>query len=196
MEYEQKKTRKNLQNDLEYALTMTRPDAKGNAARNNRQLDKEWTEFISNRVSPSSPITESKWVPITTRTLRIEQEKALKEQSTLELTFDEEIQLYRTHKGIYVPDTLVNRLLLYNHVGLNHPSLESEVKELDRFDFGNIPLKSTIKTLREQCLHCNRKTGLIRRPMGRINYATRPNEVLHLDFLYLTANKYILVITD
>ena len=46
-----------------------------------------------------------------------------------------------------------------------------------------------------RCLHCASAKGSVRRPFGEAMHASRPNELLHWDFLAMT-DGYLLVIKD
>ena len=113
--------------------------------------------------------------------------------------------LIRVHDVIWIPeddlDTKV-KLLVLSHCGASgHRGVEATASILKE----NFTWKFMDEDVREfvgQCIHClvSRTGDTIPRPLGRQLHGQRPNEVLHLDFLYLgessTGQKYALVLRE
>ncbi|KAH9115474.1 hypothetical protein LEN26_012978 [Aphanomyces euteiches] len=63
-----------------------------------------------------------------------------------------------------------------------------------RTDFGG-PIWAKMAFFVDRCLHCAATGGQVLRPFGMAPHATKPNEILHWDFLYME-NGYLLVAKD
>lgn len=97
---------------------------------------------------------------------------------------------------------LVLRLCVVAHNGVaGHQGMANTVKTLaDLFWWPT--LKEDVEKFVRECLHClcTRGGAIQPRPWGEQVHGTKPNEVLHFDFLYLglasTGKKYVLVLKD
>ena len=97
---------------------------------------------------------------------------------------------------------LILRLCVIAHSGVaGHQGLVNTVQTLAEH-FWWPSLKQDAEKFVRECLHCLcTRGGVIKpRPWGEQLHGTKPNEVLHFDFLYMglssTAKKYVLVLKD
>ena len=108
--------------------------------------------------------------------------------------------------AVWVPDSakdLQRRLCIISHVGIGgHRGVEATFTALAK-SFQWTSLHEDVKDFCQQCIHCLSTSGGMRvpRPLGEQIHATKPNEVLHFDFLYMkklpkNGGKYILVLKD
>jgi len=107
---------------------------------------------------------------------------------------------------IFVPDTqrLRLRMFVIAHQGLGgHRGSDITLRSLrDKFCWEG--MASDVETMCKACLHCQRAkgSGIQPRPWGQIPKASRPNEVIHFDYLYIRSSnseeipEYVLVIID
>jgi RNase H-like domain found in reverse transcriptase/Integrase core domain/Reverse transcriptase (RNA-dependent DNA polymerase)/Chromo (CHRromatin Organisation MOdifier) domain len=112
--------------------------------------------------------------------------------------------LFKAHGAAWVPNSdlaLQLRLIVIAHTGRGgHRARATAENILPYFSWDS--LRSDVSLFVKGCLHCLSTTGGSRepRPLGEAIHATRPNEVIHFDFLYLGPSssemKYVLVIKD
>jgi hypothetical protein len=105
---------------------------------------------------------------------------------------------------IWIPDDALDmqmRICVVAHAGAaGHRRLDATMKSVsDMFDWTS--LKADVKNFVTACLHCMVVDGeSIPRPWGEALHATKPNELIHFDWLSLPGSdeglKYILVIKD
>ena len=114
--------------------------------------------------------------------------------------------LYRRETGqAIIPAAatdLILRLCVVAHSGIaGHQGLANTVQTLSEH-FWWPTLKADAEKFVRECLHCLCTRGgvVTPRPWGEQLHGTKPNEVLHFDFLYLglasTGKKYVLVLKD
>lgn len=109
------------------------------------------------------------------------------------------------HRGrVWIPnrDDLRERVLIVAHFGLSgHRGAHSTYQSLKQFCSWR-GQEEDVKKFLSECLHCLQVKGgkTIPRPLGETITATRPNQILHLDYLYIGEGegnvKYILVLKD
>jgi hypothetical protein len=97
-------------------------------------------------------------------------------------------------------DSLQLRLCIIAHGGAaGHQGLQNTFDSVAEF-FWWSTMKEDVERFVRSCLHCVSTRGgkVISRPLGEQIHATKPNEVLHWDFLYLEPGdhgmKYVLVL--
>lgn len=113
--------------------------------------------------------------------------------------------LVRVDGRIWIPTDsteLIFKILVISHCGaMGHcgrDATESIVRE--NFDWGSIT--KDVHEFVQGCIHCiaSRAGEKIPRPLAHALHGTRPNEVVHCDFLYMgdssAGKKYILVLRD
>ena len=113
--------------------------------------------------------------------------------------------IYRSNGRVYVPKSSLElklKLLVVFHCGdMGHRgqlSTESVLSE----EFVWESLKEDVKEFVNGCIHClmTRTGETIPRPLGCALHGTKPNEVVHLDFLYMGSSfstlKYLLLMKD
>ena len=113
--------------------------------------------------------------------------------------------LYIQNDVIWIPSMAVNlqlKLLVTSHCGMSgHRGIEATQHILrEQFTWKNID--SDVEGFVKGCLHClvSRTGSKIPRPLSHQMHAMRPNEILHLDFLYMGSGKddmkYVLIFKD
>ena len=111
--------------------------------------------------------------------------------------------IYVTKSGrIYIPDSDMRvRLCVIAHAGsVGHRGIQPTYKSLKRYYWPH--MLPDVKKFCRQCLHCAvadpRK--VIPRPLGTQMHASKPNEILHYDFIHIGPSKkglvYMLTIKD
>lgn len=132
------------------------------------------------------------------------QQKLLSPEDLASLTWSEGLYWAATPKGIYVPTTLRLRLLIASHCwGAGHRNFAATLANLqDGRGYSWPSLLDDVRTFVNGCLHCRSSDGPYRipRPWAEALHATRPNEILHMDWLYigvsLAGHLYILIVKD
>ena len=145
--------------------------------------------FDTHRVSPLSPFNNKEWKPLELD--EIERENRRLQRKTLEKRGKAEL--------ICVPETLVEKFLVHNHLVNVHGPLKSELEQLKDYKLElpeGITVKDMVQTLRRKCLHCQRTPNMIRRPLRLTKLATEPGQILHSDFLYVNKKGYIVTLVD
>jgi hypothetical protein len=128
------------------------------------------------------------------------------EDSTMpECSYDSTDGLYKTDKDqIWIPDQaaeLQQRLLVVAHAGASgHFGEQATLSNLQRIFYWS-SMESDVKVFMRACLHCIvAGPKKVLRPYGPALHATKPNELLHWDFLTLpqseTGAKNVLVLRD
>jgi RNase H-like domain found in reverse transcriptase len=107
--------------------------------------------------------------------------------------------LYCVGTRVYVPRSAVDvkiRLLIAAHCGRggHRPAMETKLKLLKNFVWDDVV--DDVDTFLSSCLHCAANDG----PMTHTLHATKPNQLLHFDFLLVGPNVqgyvYILIFKD
>ena len=90
------------------------------------------------------------------------------------------------------------RLIITAHCGaMGHRGVEPTYLRLKVvFNWKN--MKEDVKQFIKNCIHCVANGGgnLTRVPLGHSIQGTRPNEVIHMDYVYICDNGYLLTIKD
>jgi transposase InsO family protein len=99
-------------------------------------------------------------------------------------------------KKIWIPDDAVDfqlRICVVGHQGAGgHRGFDATYAMIEEFFYWTT-MKGDVKEFHSQCIHCLASGGphKIPRPMGEALHADKPNDLLHMDFLYLGANPKI-----
>eukprot|EP00924_Labyrinthula_sp_SR-Ha-C_P000105 snap_masked-scaffold_39-processed-gene-1.25-mRNA-1 protein AED:0.34 eAED:0.35 QI:0/-1/0/1/-1/1/1/0/1006 len=100
-------------------------------------------------------------------------------------------------KKLWIPNELIDKFLIMIHLANKHGSVVNDIITVQSFYF-----KITLKRIKEAvvrlhniCLHCDKFPAILRRPLGEIPHASKPNIVLHVDYIYIH-HGYLLVIVD
>eukprot|EP00924_Labyrinthula_sp_SR-Ha-C_P015304 augustus_masked-scaffold_9-processed-gene-13.18-mRNA-1 protein AED:1.00 eAED:1.00 QI:0/0/0/0/1/1/3/0/1030 len=98
---------------------------------------------------------------------------------------------------LWIYNTLIDKFLIGNHAAHGHNSVATDFVNLKPFYFKVTieRLKQALKRIHNLCLHCDRFPAIIRRHLGEILHASKPNLVLHVDYLYIH-DGYLLVLVD
>ena len=147
--------------------------------------------FADEEISFQNPWYEGLWERITNDDILSAQQDALN-QPDLKM-------LHRKDDKIWIPFTLLPRLVVHNHVAFNHPGFAQELKYLKTFSF-ELPEDVTVETLvrgyRNRCLHCQRRPKILRRALHKTPLTKIPRKILHADYLYINKATHYLVIVD
>ena len=112
-------------------------------------------------------------------------------------TKDEE-GLIRVDGKLWIPETMLTKVLSYNHIRMGHSAPTTEREALRNFYFmmSEKELRSRLIRCKQICLNCDKFPAFIRRPLEPLKHASRPNEMLHSDFLSLGNGRYIITLVD
>ena len=113
--------------------------------------------------------------------------------------------VYRKKGLVYIPKDefeLQVKLLVVSHCStLGHRGMDATESVLcEEFYWDNV--HKDVRNFVKGCVHCliTRSGSLIPRPLGSALHGKRPNEVVHLDFLYMGSStmgfKYVLLMKD
>jgi len=160
-----------------------------------------WISFMEDRLSFLSPAhTETPTAPVDRVSLYRSQLALLQTKRSLECEFiaagTPPVLQHRENGRILVPLDMTEKILVALHIAHGHPS-PTHMKDLAKaYHFMASNVNTAIDNLCRVCLHCDGPSRLIRRPFGTGIHAQHRSEVLHADFLYITRDSYLLVITD
>lgn len=121
------------------------------------------------------------------------------------LAKDQDDGLWKRGNRIWVPAhdaELQLKVLVISHAGVAGHRGQDATLSILRESFWWPKMESSVNELVQGCLHCiaTRTGGMIRRPLGSALHGSRPNEVIHMDYLYMgpsvTDATYLLVIKD
>ena len=162
--------------------------------RGDRYLE-QLKELDEGRVSFTSPLFQGRFLKLTEAEILEAQKKDLPEK------YKPKGEELAKRKGkIIIPESIVTRFLLHNHVAELHPSFAQEKKTvLQRYHFQlseGTKVETLLQRLRNRCLHCDRHPKLLRTPLNITELAEKPNEILHSDYLYVNKHGYILTLVD
>ena len=100
---------------------------------------------------------------------------------------------------LFIPEEISFGVILHEHIRLGHVmGVDAELESTwSKFAFEVLKdeIKKRIAYIKNICLHCDGFPGLIRRPLGEIFHASKPNRVLHSDFLKVY-NGYLITLVD
>eukprot|EP00924_Labyrinthula_sp_SR-Ha-C_P001300 augustus_masked-scaffold_7-processed-gene-19.103-mRNA-1 protein AED:1.00 eAED:1.00 QI:0/0/0/0/1/1/3/0/604 len=151
------------------------------------------------RVSFLSPVFRGSWKKVTLGEIKKAQLRWKSDSgSTIELKEDEDGFLRDKEHRVFVPEELMDRVLIHYPVASIHATMKDQKRGLVR-DYcyekeGVVDAK--LKLIAEKCLHCLRKPALIRRPTDITVLGTKPREILLMDYLYINEDGYLLVLAD
>ena len=121
------------------------------------------------------------------------------------LSLDTADKLWKKRGLIWVPEDdpeMQLKVMVVSHCGLcGHRGQESS-ESIVRENFYWRTLKDDMATFVRKCLHCllTRSGEMVPRPLGQALHASRVNEVIHMDYLYMGTStgkeKYLLIIRD
>jgi hypothetical protein len=159
---------------------------------------------------PISPTTSAKFVWPTLEDIQISQVKHSKDHSTVTLVRGSD-NIWRTIESkLWIPisdKALQIRLCIVAHCGTaGHRGYDATLLALEEVVYWK-SIKHDLKRFINDCYHCIVTSGPFRtpRPLGEAIHSDRPNEVLHMDWLYMrglvvkskkTTPQYIHVLLD
>lgn len=134
--------------------------------------------------------------------IRESQEKYLPQYETLSRDAN---GIVRKNGKMVIPDDdeLKLKILVASHCGPNGHRGKESTESIIRENFSWEGIKSDIDVFGKSCIHCivTRSGEIIPRPLGSALHASRPNEVIHMDFLFMGDSgpynpKYTLILKD
>ena len=147
--------------------------------------------FENEEISFKNPWYMGKWERITSDEILKEQQHALNNPKLA--------HIHKPDNKVWIPYTLLPRLVVHNHIAASHPSLTEELHYLKSFSFelpSPLKLEEIVRAYRKRCLHCQRRPQLLRRALNETPMTLIPRKILHADYLYLNKHSYYLVIVD
>jgi len=133
------------------------------------------------------------------------QHNAAQSRSGLGLVLDTTDGLWKRNNCIWIPSNALEprlKVMVVSHSGtIGHRGQDASLSILSE-DFWWDTMKEDVAALVRGCLHClvSRTGEIIPRPLSHALHGCFPNEVVHMDFLYMGAGKcgkkYILIIRD
>jgi hypothetical protein len=110
---------------------------------------------------------------------------------------DKSQPLWTKDSKVWIPPSILVMILWTAHRILGHPGIQTFVAAfLDVFYA--VGVQEAITLINSECLICigEHLPRLLRYPMGQQLFATAKNEIIHMDYLYMQAENYILVMRD
>jgi hypothetical protein len=152
-----------------------------------------------------APLQDQEFVWPEAREIAEAQAKAKNQGDQTKTIWSESEKWFKTPQGrVWIPDDhsdLQQRIVIVAHMGASgHRGIKATTKTVeDVFEWKT--LRADVKTLNNDCLHCLCTTGdKVPRPYGPTLRATKPNTILHFDYLQLPESeeqdKYVLVLKD
>ena len=97
--------------------------------------------------------------------------------------------IWKKNGRIWVPDSspeLQLKVLLGSNCGIIGHRRAGATESISGESFWWPNLKESVRQSLKTCLHCmvSRSGKLIPRPLGTVSHRSRPNELLHMDYLY------------
>jgi len=117
------------------------------------------------------------------------------------LNFDREFNLYKYEDSgaIWISEEdvkLQTRIVVVAHTKTGHAGIDEVVCQIRKL-FHWSKIKAQVTTLSKKCLHClSRFNRLVRRILGEQLSSAVRNGIIHMDYLFLVANLYLLVLKD
>jgi len=121
------------------------------------------------------------------------------------LVFHESERIWKRGSKIWIPEEdleLQLKVMVCSHCGtLGHRGMDSTMSIIQE-DFWWSTLAQDVSKLVRGCYHCiiTRTGKVVPRPLGHAIHGARPNEVVHMDFLYMgqgqDGKKYVLILRD
>ena len=106
---------------------------------------------------------------------------------------------------IWIPDEVTDlklKILVTSHCGCaGHRGMDLTLS-IVREDFVWIGMQEDVKEFVKNCLHCkvSRDAKISPRPLSSAPHGSRPNNVVHCDYLYMgpseVGEKYVLIVRD
>ena len=160
------------------------------------QEQQEFETFARERLSFLHPNYIGKFKPLCATDIQSFQKKHCPPPAAVE---NPKTKLLEVHGRTWIPESLVPRLIVSEHINAAHASIKDELAEITRKYYLTHPVKQRlelqISKFHERCLHCEKKPALIRRPLHMTWQAEKPNEIIHGDYLKIEG-EYLLVLMD
>eukprot|EP00924_Labyrinthula_sp_SR-Ha-C_P010142 snap_masked-scaffold_66-processed-gene-0.12-mRNA-1 protein AED:0.25 eAED:0.28 QI:0/0/0/1/1/1/2/0/335 len=112
-----------------------------------------------------------------------------------------ELEVVKKMEGkVYVTKSILPLVIMHTHFIFNHSSVKKEInfiKENCYFEKDIFSLfKKAIIAFHRQCMHCQKPSLVIRRPLNVTVWGSKAGEVLLSDFLYINKKGWILTLVD
>ena len=147
--------------------------------------------FANEEISFQNPWYDGTWQRLT--------DDEVLEAQRIALADDTLDALHHKKGKIWIPFACLPRLVIHNHIALNHPGLHEELRYLRTFSFelpSNVSLDTIIRGYRAKCMHCQRRPRVLRRALHETPITKIPRRILHADYLYINKASHFLVIVD
>eukprot|EP00924_Labyrinthula_sp_SR-Ha-C_P002665 snap_masked-scaffold_13-processed-gene-3.32-mRNA-1 protein AED:1.00 eAED:1.00 QI:0/0/0/0/1/1/2/0/1264 len=107
-------------------------------------------------------------------------------------------EVKKKNNKILLTKSLLPAALYHAHSVYNHGSKRNELRFIaENYSTEDAALlKATLDKLHTQCLHCQRPSLVVKRPLNITEFGSRARQVLYADFLYINQAGWILVIVD
>ena len=157
-------------------------------------------ESVSDILRLPSPMRHEDFEAPTLEAVRAAQQEAPAVQMKKLIQDDQD--LFRNEENlIWIPEAakdLQLRLMIIAHCGpMGHRGVEPTYLRLKAVFIWN-NMKIDVKVFVKKCIHCVANGGgnLTRVPLGHSIQGTKPNEVLHMDYVYICEKGYLLTLKD
>jgi hypothetical protein len=110
---------------------------------------------------------------------------------------DRSDEIWVIDSKIWIPTTILLVILWSAHRILGHPGINTLISAFSQLFYAkNILEVATL--INKECLICigEHLPRLMKYPLGRQLFATAKNEIIHMDYLYMQAQQYLLVMRD
>ena len=156
----------------------------------------DWNAFLNDRISFLSPDYNGKWKKITLQELK---ERQLEEKPHPRVSADQDGVLRTDDNRIWIPTSLVTRLIIQVHIITGHGNITEQfkyIKDSYYLQLNHQSLKEALLNLKRFCLHCDKHPALVRRPLHELPHGSKPNQVLYADYCFPDTGTAICAIVD
>eukprot|EP00924_Labyrinthula_sp_SR-Ha-C_P007362 maker-scaffold_24-snap-gene-0.13-mRNA-1 protein AED:0.39 eAED:0.40 QI:0/0/0/0.5/1/1/2/0/835 len=109
-------------------------------------------------------------------------------------------EVWRERGKIVLSRHLIPYAIVHAHAVFNHGAEKREAEFIRKHYTIEKGLKAlflqTLKKFRRQCLHCQRRSLIINRPLNVTEFGREARQVLYSDFLYINRSGWILTVVD
>eukprot|EP00924_Labyrinthula_sp_SR-Ha-C_P002389 snap_masked-scaffold_16-processed-gene-2.6-mRNA-1 protein AED:1.00 eAED:1.00 QI:0/-1/0/0/-1/1/1/0/2052 len=109
-------------------------------------------------------------------------------------------ELYKEEDKLFITKSLLPTIIFHTHILFNHGSKKKEIKFIkDNYILSkkvNQVFNEALTRFHKQCMHCQKPSLIVRRPLNITSWGSRAGEVLLSDFLYVNSKGWILTLVD
>lgn len=157
---------------------------------------KDEFEFVSSRVNPIEHLQGQTIEPPTVAAVVRAQRKSGPERPSNAIV--DKNGLFRVDGKIWLPTSTLVRVVAVAHCYYGHPGANALAKAIGKKYYSH-RIQACCQAFNKRCINClgAHSPHLIRRRWGQTYHGKACNDVLHMDFLYITKHgNYLLVIRD